>query len=211
MKDHQSNRGERWSWILLLTLSVLAAYKAGQRSIIGSLSVQPDARVHVDQQLCPDTQQSSKKPSKQPDQSIGEAGSTSILSSAPMKSLPPARPLTCPPCDCEPAPSPPRKKAKRAPPPQPISPIDRQRLLAWVKRHSDRLKRCRDAGQPIYRLNARVQLNAKRSKILKVVVKGSQLPSKALKCVEQDIKRWPPPDRLSPTHPSLLIFGLQLD
>lgn len=120
-------------------------------------------------------------------------------------------PLECPPCDCREPEPPPKKKSRQTPRPKASSPIDRQKLLAWVKRFSPRLKRCRDAGQAIYRLHAEVSLNAEKSKVLSSKVRGTDVPSAALRCVEADIKQWPAPNGLAESHPPKLIFSLQLN
>ena len=127
---------------------------------------------------------------------------------APLQACPP---VVCPPCDCNEPPPPPIKKKRRAPRPRAASPVDRQKLLAWVRRFSPRLKRCRDAGQPIYRLHAEVKLSANKDKILSARVRGTEVPSAALRCVESDIKRWPAPKELAENHPPKLIFSLQLN
>ena len=128
--------------------------------------------------------------------------------SHPLQTCPP---VMCPPCDCNESPPPPKKKKRRAPRPHAASPVDRQKLLAWVRRFSPRLKRCRDAGQPIYRLHAVVKLSANKDKILSARVRGTDVPSAALRCVESDIKRWPAPKELVESHPPKLIFSLQLN
>lgn len=216
----RSNQGERWSWVILLFLAVLASYKAGQRSVTGVAPRVIDQMTASQQRVMfsdesREEASSSSAPASSPAQEASE-DDESVLSASITQSVGPqpaleCPALECPPCDCSPPPPPKPKAGRRPPPAKPISPVDRQRLLAWVKHHSPRLKRCRDAGQPIYRLNARVQLNAKLDRILKVQVKGSDVATRALRCVEADIKSWPSPEGLSEDHPPLLIFGLQLD
>jgi hypothetical protein len=196
------HKGERGLWIFILLLSSLSSYKVGQR-------VERSSTVHS-------TDPSSETPKlsmQSKELRLSKPHSESSLSdqnlAAPHFQCPP---VSCPPCNCEtPPPPPPPRKRRSAPPLKATSPVDRQQLLAWVKRYSPRLKRCRDAGQPIYRLHAKVTLNSKRERILKAKVNGADVPRDALSCVERDIQKWPAPVNLSKSHPPLLIFGLQLN
>ena len=188
---------ERVIWVIIVLLSILVGYKFGQRI----------ERKHI---LPMETQKISELDSvvsqpNRPKLDQIDKDQDAKQSLCPPPSCPP---LACPPCDCKPKP---KRVRKKAPPVKAISPIDRQKLLAWVKKYSPRLKRCRDAGQPIYKLHTQVTLNAEKNRILRVKIKGSNVPTQAIRCVERDLKRWPAPPQLSPTHPPLLIFGLQLD
>lgn len=192
-----SNRsGERALWIFILLLTSLSSYKIGQR--VERSESPPLTENHRSDQVVVTERMELSPP---------------VMDQGLSASAPVCPPVSCPPCDCEAEPPPPpkKKKRRRPPPPKASSPVDRQRLLAWVKRYSPRLKRCRDAGQPIYRLHAKVTLNSKRDRILRTKVSGTDVPRRAISCVERDLKRWPAPRRLSKDHPSLLIFGLQLD
>ena len=210
---------ERITWLVLLVLTALFSYKLGVRSTVG------DGRL-INKQASTIGSQSLDSSSLLDRSSSIDSNSehldTSKLSSKDLEDFCLAqldsvkntlRPhLICPPCDCKPKPKPkPKRKARKPPSVKARSPVDRQKLLAWVKRYSPRLKRCRDAGQAIYKLHAQVKLNTKKDKILSTKVKGRDVPLSARRCVENDLKRWPAPIQLSPKHPALLIFGLQLD
>ena len=183
--------------MLIVLLSSWVSYKFGERSGRAVLS---------------DGTHEEKLPSSFKQEVRGPLDDQSHMSSSTLLSCPP---LECPPCEakceCDEPPPPPKKKRRRPPLPKKSSPVDRQKLLAWVKRYSPRLKRCRDAGQPIYRLHAEAKLNASKNKILSAKVRGTDVPSSALRCVESDIRRWPAPRDLTETHPRALIFSLQLN
>lgn len=195
------NRGERWSWIVVTLLAFFLGLKWGQRSKDGE-------REHV-------VRHNSQEHNSQ--EELGARSSIPPLTPQPQ----PTPPLQCPPyepcepCDCQPkAPKILTKKIKRKrsiPPAAKMKPIERQRLLAWARQHGDRLKMCRDAGQPIYRLTASVELKSDARGIKNAKVKGENIPSKVIRCIEQDIRRWPPPKNLNAQRHPKLIFGLQLD
>lgn len=193
---------ERIIWIVILFLAVLLGYKVGQRTerqqLLLSIQHKQSKQVEMTNRF---NQTSSEHVASS--QEVQEPSRPSLL----------CPPLSCPPCECKPVSKPKLRKNRRKKPP-PIkasSPVDRQKLLAWVKKYSPRLKRCRDAGQPIYKLHTQVTLNAEKDRILRVKVKGVNVPIHAVKCVERDLRKWPAPAQLSVTHPPLLIFGLQLD
>jgi len=134
---------------------------------------------------------------------------------APLSRMSPAElSALCPPCDCPCAkpkkPKPRRGRRKPLPAPK-MSPLERAQLLSWVKRHSERLKRCRDTGQPIYRLHAKLKLKTDASGVHSVSLKGDEVPSAAISCIQRDMLKWPPPAGLKPSKHPLLVFSLQLD
>ena len=210
-EQSRQSYSERITWIVLLILTALFSYKLGGRSALSEQSTKVLAE-NGQAQKNHDSRQST--PAQASVQASNTEANKPMLSedesSTGKASCPPP---VCPPCDCQPVPPKPKPKKlkRRAPPLKASSPVDRQKLLAWVKRYSPRLKRCRDAGQAIYKLHAQVKLSAKKDKILSVKVTGRDVPASALRCVEYDLKRWPVPTQLSEDHPALLIFGLQLD
>jgi len=134
---------------------------------------------------------------------------------APLSQMSPAElSALCPPCDCPCAkpkkPKPRRGRRKPLPAPK-MSPLERAQLLSWVKKHSERLKRCRDTGQPIYRLHAKLKLKTDASGVHSVSLKGDEVPSAAISCIQRDMLKWPPPAGLKPSKHPLLVFSLQLD
>ena len=127
------------------------------------------------------------------------------------QTCPPPPQLECPPCDCRPPKKKVRKKGKRIPPPPKLTPLERRKLLAWVKRNSASLKECRDASQPIYRLTVTLKLKKKTRGIESVVLKGRDLPRSVSQCIQSKIKKWPLDPSLSAKKHPHLVFGLQLD
>ena len=120
--------------------------------------------------------------------------------------------LKCPPCECAPKAKPkPKRLGKRLPKPRALNPLERAQLLAWARRNSARLKRCRDAGMPIYRLTASIRLREDASAIATVTLSGEGVPQGVRRCIEKAIKSWAPPRGLSPKKHPDLVFGLQLD
>jgi hypothetical protein len=201
----KSNTQERVTWVIILILATLMGYKMGgriERARLDRLAIAKEA-LKTSSTLF-EKKEETRLEQSMADQYIG------MNECPPMETTPP---IICPACDCTPVSKPKRRHTKRRRPPtaKPVSPVDRQKLLAWVKKYSPRLKRCRDAGQPIYKLHTKVTLNAKKDRILRTKVTGVDVPSRAVNCIEQDLKRWPSPSNLSPNHPQLLIFGLQLD
>ena len=214
---------ERWSWIALLVLSVILGFKGGQfyerkktssPQQLTQVDVEKKGPLHLKKTL-PQRRQTIK------DQLTQEG---KIHSSAPFPPLllptsssknpfqcPPPPQLECPPCDCRPPKKKVRKKGKRIPPPPTLTPLERRKLLAWVKRNAVSLKSCRDASQPIYRLTVTLSLKKKTRGINSVVLKGRNLPHKTRRCIETKIKKWPlDPSLNAQKHPQL-VFGLQLD
>jgi hypothetical protein len=120
--------------------------------------------------------------------------------------------LKCPPCECTPKPKPkPKRLGKRLPKPRALNPLERAQLLAWARRNSARLKRCRDAGMPIYRLTASIRLKEDARAIAAVSLSGEGVPQGVRRCIERAIRSWSPPRGLSPRRHPDLVFGLQLD
>lgn len=92
--------------------------------------------------------------------------------------------------------------------PRPISPRQRQRLLAWVRDQSADLDGCRPSAKETYRLAVtlvlsdegtvqRVRLNAPRSEV----------PSDVRGCLRQRMAGWQPPAELVEDRKEL-VFGL---
>lgn len=206
-KAKKAQQGERLVWLILLIFACLVSYKLGQRSrhFTNSTHSEPNDSITSNVNETAQNNHQMNEPTE-------EESSASVDENLQFNNAFTCPPPVCPPCDCSVKPKPkPKRKKRRPPPPKEISPVDRQKLLAWVKRYSPRLKRCRDAGQGIYRLHANVGLSADKTKILKAKVKGNDVPQSALSCVERDLRRWPAPTKLSKSHPPQLIFGLQLD
>ena len=219
-EQSRQNPAERITWLVLLVLTALFSYKLGVHSTVEDsqlLNKKAVMNASQDPESSSISDPSSILNPNSEDLNTGNVNSTGSEDSclAKLNSIKNSQvcpPLICPPCDCKPKPKPkPKRKGRKPPPVKASSPVDRQKLLAWVKRYSPRLKRCRDAGQAIYKLHAQVKLNAKKDKILSTRVKGRDVSLSARRCVENDLKRWPAPTQLSPSHPALLIFGLQLD
>ncbi|MBM4292163.1 MAG: hypothetical protein FJ138_12585 [Deltaproteobacteria bacterium] len=93
-----------------------------------------------------------------------------------------------------------------------MTPVERQRLLAWARAQSEGLRRCRDAGQPIYRLAVTLTLKPEGGGVREALLKGEGVPPAALRCIREGLLRWPPPppDLRAPRQPRL-VFALQLD
>ena len=137
-------------------------------------------------------------------QGLGGASARAPLSAA-------QAPTACPPCPCAPKPRPKPAKGRRLPPPPPMTPVERQRLLAWARAQSEGLRRCRDAGQPIYRLTATVTLKPEGGGVKAAELKGEDVPAHALRCIRDGLLSWPAPPNISAERHPRLVFSLQLD
>jgi hypothetical protein len=202
--------GERASWLIVAVLCLFFGDRFGGHRARLALeeSSQHASQVHSAQlsqaqaqaQLQTQTQPQSELSSSTPHSTQHECA--------------PVAPPVCPPCECpcERKPKPKPKRGRALPPPKQLTPLERARLLAWVRAHSDTLKRCRDAGQPIYRLHASLTLKRDASGVKGVRLKGGEeVPQSALRCLRAAILRWPPPQDLSPADHPTLVFSLQLD
>ena len=229
-EDFMSN-GERWSWSFLLFLCLIIGFKGGQ---FYERKKQPNLEEEAQKQIQNQVQQRIQKLLPQLKQEIKtqlQSSSTSLPSSEKSGSQnqndfinPPSStalskrfqcpPPVCPPCDCRPPPKKKRKRGKKVPPPPKLTPLERTRLLAWVKRHASSLQRCRDASQPIYRLTVSLTLKigkGKTQRIDQVGLKGRDLPRKTTQCIQNKIKKWPLDPSLKAHKYPRLVFGLQLD
>ena len=84
-------------------------------------------------------------------------------------------------------------------------------MLAWARGQSEGLRRCRDAGQPIYRLTVTLTLKPEGGGVTSAELKGEGVPAPALRCIRDGLLSWrPPPDVSAERHPRL-VFALQLD
>ena len=221
-RDKMSS-GERLSWVLVAALCLFFGYRLGaqsssrelfelRRDLEASMSSAParspsPVLSHSEPGGTEEIGGTAERQTEQTEQTEQRLTSTvSPLSEAELDRL-------CPPCDCPcatPKPKPVKSRAKRLPPPK-MTPLERAKLLAWVKKHSERLRRCRDTGQPIYRLHSTLKLKADASGVRSVQLKGKQVPSSALACIRSEMLKWPPPEGLTPAKHPLLIFNLQLD
>lgn len=106
-----------------------------------------------------------------------------------------------------------REDPKRAlPEPEPeLDPLERKRLLAWVRERSVDLKRCRDDSKEIYRVAVVLYLDKKTRQLKRVDVNGdkAQLPQAVSGCLRQEILRWEPPAELTKQR-TKIVFGLNL-
>ena len=209
--EEKLSAGERLSWLLIAGLCLFFGYRLGAQSASGERLALKRALEQAERPtpLAPVIPRS-------PDQGLDEraqGGSSSEQTPQPFLSEG-ARARVCPPCDCPCEPPKPRRKVrakkKRLPPPK-MSPLERSKLLAWVRKHSERLRRCRDTGQPIYRLHTKLKLKADASGVASVQLTGDDVPPAALSCIQREILRWPPPDGLTPSKHPTLVFTLQLD
>ena len=213
--------GERLSWVLVAALCLFFGYRLGAQSSSRELS-ELRRDLEASMSSAPARSTSLNVPSHTDAGGIELVGGTAEMQDEqdePFQSSTPP-PLSeaelarlCPPCDCPcatPKPKPVKARAKRLPPPK-MTPLERAKLLAWVKKHSERLRRCRDTGQPIYRLHSRLKLKADATGVRSVQLKGKQIPSSALSCIRSEMLKWPPPEGLTPAKHPLLIFNLQLD
>lgn len=109
-----------------------------------------------------------------------------------------------------PRPAPPKKALPEAPPA--LAPLDRQRLLAWVRDQSIDLESCRDHGKEVYRLTVILHLGphlGDQGRIARVDLNAgpNELPSQLTNCLRNRILRWRPPTELTQNR-SQLVFGL---
>lgn len=104
-------------------------------------------------------------------------------------------------------------KPKQAlPEPEPeLDPLERQRLLAWVRERSVDLKRCRDDSKEIYRVAVIMHLDKRTRELRRVDVNGdkSELPANVSSCLRREILRWQPPKELTKQR-TKIVFGLNL-
>lgn len=217
---HGMSSGERGSWLLVTLLCLFFGYRLGAQSTSGELAELKRLHENTESKLL--TSLPEQVTSLDAEHKISTYAHDELTSPHAQETLAQeclntlsmtARDQLCPPCDCpcavaKPKPAPTRKK--RLPPPK-MNPLERSKLLAWVKRHSDRLKRCRDAGQPIYRLHTTLKLKLDVSGVSEVQLKGDKVPASAISCIRQDMLKWPPPPDLTPSKHPLLMFTLQLD
>lgn len=121
---------------------------------------------------------------------------------------------------CPPEPEPPPRKEvgakkggkKALPAPEPdLDPLERQRLLAWVREHSEELKPCRDNRQDVYRMAVILHLDRKTRKIRRVDVNATrgELPGGVKGCLRRRIGAWKIPRDLIGSR-TKLVFGLNL-
>ena len=220
------SNSERWSWIILLLLCILVGFKGGQfYEKKKTADFQDQFQSQVEEKVKSKVKESLaqlkkelKKDRVKDGQMLDENSKSDPLfsSSSPFKRLnstvcPPPPPLECPPCDCRPPKKRRVKKGKKVPPPPQLTPLERRKLLAWVKRNASTLKSCRDASQPIYRLTIMLKLKKKTRGIESVVLKGRDIPRSTGSCIQNKIKKWPlDPSLNAKKHPHL-VFGLQLD
>ena len=200
-------RFERIFWICLcLILLFLLFQKSGTTNHISSIQ-----SISTLQQIAEQSQHQSIQQATPIQQAIP-------IQQAPLiQSCPPIQP--CPPCGQDVSPKvangpikPKPKEAPKAklPDPPKLTPIDRQQLLAWVKKNMYTLSSCRDAGQPIYRMTVSLNLNQKGDAIKSCVIGGEKVSGSAMACIREQILKWKLPKTFG-ENPPQLVFGLQLD
>lgn len=200
--------GERASWLIVAVLCLFFGDRLGGHRARLALEESSQSASQARSAQLPQAQTQA-----QPQSELSSSTSHSTQHSTQHECAPVAPPA-CPPCECpcERKPKPKPKRGRALPPPKQLTPLERARLLAWVRAHSDTLKRCRDAGQPIYRLHASLTLKRDASGVKGVRLKGGEeVPQSALRCLRAEILRWPPPQDLSPADHPTLVFSLQLD
>ena len=104
------------------------------------------------------------------------------------------------------------KPAPELPEPEPdLDPLERQRLLAWVRDQSEALKRCRDDQRQIYRLAVTLHLDRKTRALRRVDVNADrdELPGAVAQCLRREILTWRPPAELTKQR-TKIVFGLNL-
>ena len=223
--------GERLSWLLVVALCLFFGYRLGAQSgarerselrralelsTSDATARSPSLRGSSHDEETEETEEREENQAEVGEAEVDEREAevvvaTSLTARVSLSEAERAR--LCPPCECPcatPKPKPVKSRARRLPPPK-MTPLERAKLLAWVRRHSERLRRCRDTGQPIYRLHSRLRLKADASGVRSVQLKGKQVPSSALSCIRSEMLKWPPPEGLTPAKHPLLIFNLQLD
>ncbi len=129
--------------------------------------------------------------------------------------------------ECPPEPTPPPKpgtktasktkpstlKPKALPPaPAPSDPLERQRLLAWVRQQSTDLEPCRDNSKNVYRLTVNLHLDYEGA-ITRVDINTDTTPNSnntspaTLTCIRNRIATWQPPTELTQNR-TRVVFGL---
>lgn len=123
----------------------------------------------------------------------------------------------CPPEPVEPTPPPARGAAAAKPKPRalpaaekPITPQQRQRLLAWVRDQSADLQGCRSAAKDTYRLTVTLAVDeAGKVSQVRFNAPPAELPADVLGCLRDRIRAWTPPTELTEGRREL-VFGLTL-
>ncbi|MFU8804197.1 MAG: hypothetical protein ACNA8W_10340 [Bradymonadaceae bacterium] len=102
----------------------------------------------------------------------------------------------------------PAKKKTLPDAPAAVDPLERQRLLAWVRDQSLDLESCRDHAKEVYRLTVILHLTPGRI-ISRVDLNTGpdEGPSSLVACLRERILRWQPPDELAQNRKQL-VFGL---
>ncbi len=115
-------------------------------------------------------------------------------------------------CPPEPPPEPKRDAGKKTlPPPEPeVDPLERRRLLAWVRDQSSDLKACRDDSKSVYRLAVIMHLDTKTRRVKRVDINADRgdVPREVSGCIRARIVEWVPPKDL--TAREKLVFGLNI-
>ena len=214
------SHAERGSWLIIALLCLLVGDRlGGQRA---RRAVEEELKLGVSEARpslagASSKQEATLQGGEALDRSLSDELAREVSVEAEARALHITTPrLECPPCDCACEPEPPpkkkgKRKRKRLPKPK-MSPLERAKLLAWVRAHSDKLKHCRDADQPIYRVHTTLTLKADASGVKRASLKaGEEVPREALRCLERSLLTWPPPPGLAPAQHPQLIFSLQLD
>lgn len=92
-----------------------------------------------------------------------------------------------------------------------MDPLERKRLLSWVREQSDDLKPCRDNRKDIYRVTVTLHMHDDTREIHRVDVNADRgrTPAGFTECLRQRILRWKPPKALVKSR-SKIVFGLNI-
>ncbi len=103
------------------------------------------------------------------------------------------------------------KKAEKALPqaPRPITPLERKRLLGWVRDQSADLDGCRGGGNVTHRLAVTLKLDDDGNVKDARVNAPDDVPRNVVSCLRSRMSNWTPPADLVSGRPEL-VFGLTL-
>ncbi|MBA2664027.1 MAG: hypothetical protein H0U74_17185 [Bradymonadaceae bacterium] len=90
---------------------------------------------------------------------------------------------------------------------RPIDPLERQRLLAWVRDRSVDLEPCRDDSKEVYRLTVTLQVDAAKVTRVDINTAAGEASQNLIACLRARILRWTPPPELVENR-NRIVFGL---
>lgn len=126
--------------------------------------------------------------------------------------------------ECPPSPEPPKTKPGKGVKPKKvkkkvdlpdadpdIDPLERKRLLAWVREQSSDLKRCRDNSKEVYRVAVILHLHPQKKTIKRVDINAdrAKVSGGLVSCLKREILVWRPPKSLVQQR-NKLVFGLNI-